>query len=495
MYKNAKRFTAIFLLVFLLIVSINFAVIAQDSSDVPSLNFQSPQLCSVPPGLKTQQVIADNDHSQVTMGDRIRVRVEGLSAVTRNATSKGNSFDPRQLVLYLDGYELENVHGEPVIVMVPGENQKKVVDDNWLAFRLERTHSSQAAWNTLLSQGSRYSINVIVGVGCPSKLAIPVSNPLSPPKLTIVLLSWRFWLCLLLIIAIALIFIRYCRNTLRSPGIEGVYSKREVINGEELLITQKVELQKRVRKNRISQFFLGRKKLNKNPFSLSISQLAFWTFIIFGSYLIIYGITGDYANILTRQSLILLGINSITAFGTSLIDGQGNEENKKGSQGISEGFFSDILSDINGVNFHRFQTFIWTVAIGLFFVLEVTKNLAMPEFDDTLLTLQGISSATYLGLRGQEQHGMTTDREPTFKEHNLSEQPSPRRQDNPPESDNSSKQPSPPKQDNPPESDNSSKQPSPPKQDNPPESDNSSKQPSPPKQDNPPESDSSTSAS
>ncbi|MEH2115204.1 hypothetical protein [Nostoc sp.] len=176
--------------------------------------------------------------------------------------------------------------------------------------------------------------------------------------------------------------------------------------------------------------------MNKNPFSLSISQLAFWTFLIFGSYLIIYGITGDYANILTRQSLILLGINSVTAFGTSLIDGQGNEENRKGSQGISEGFFTDILSDINGINFHRFQkTFIWTVAIGLFFVLEVIKNLAMPEFDDTLLTLQGISAATYLGLRGQEQHGMTKNPESSSKEDNLSEPPILTKQDNLLESD------------------------------------------------------------
>lgn len=88
MYRNAKRLTAIFLLVFLLIVSINFAVIAQDSSDGPSVNLPSSQLCSVPPGLKTQQVIADNGLNQVKMGDRIRIKVEGLSAATRNATDR-----------------------------------------------------------------------------------------------------------------------------------------------------------------------------------------------------------------------------------------------------------------------------------------------------------------------------------------------------------------------------------------------------------------------
>ncbi|MBC6430556.1 hypothetical protein FM036_06835 [Nostoc sp. HG1] len=437
MYRNAKRLTAIFLLVFLLIVSINFAVIAQDSSDGPSVNF-APQLCSVPPGLKTQQVIADNRSNEVKMGDRIRIKVEGLSAATRKATPNAtNSFDPRQLVLYLDGYELEDVHGEPVIVKVVGKDQKTVLQDDWLAFRLERTDSSQAAWNGLLGRPSRYSINVIAGVGCPKKLAIPVSDGFPPPQLTIVLFSWRFWLCLLLLVAIVLMFFRYCRNALRSSGIEGVYCQKEVIGGQELLITEKANLKNEYRKSGIAQFFLGRKKLNRNPFSLSISQLAFWTFLIFGSYLIIYGITGDYTNILTQQSLILLGINSVTTVGTSLIDGQGNEKKKKGSQRVSEGFFYDILSDINGVNFHRFQTFIWTLALGLFFVWEVLKNLAMPEFDDTLLTLQGISAATYLGLRGQEQHGMIKEPESTSTEDNSSEQPLLPEQDNPPQSDSS----------------------------------------------------------
>ncbi|WP_219929996.1 hypothetical protein [Nostoc commune] len=434
--------TAIFLLVFLLIVTINFAVIAQDSSDGPAVNF-APQLCSVPAGLKTQQVIADNGHNQVKMGDRIRIKVEGLSAATRKATANAtNSFDPRQLVLYLDGYELEDVHGEPVIVKVVGKDQKTVLEDDWLAFRLERTDSSEAAWNGLLGRGSRYSINAIAGVGCPKKIAIPVSDRFPPPQLTIVLFSWRFWLCLFLLVVVVLLFIRYCRNTLRSSGIEGVYSEIEVIGGQERLTTEKVDLKKVALKNeyrqsRIAQFFLGRKKLNRNPFSLSISQLAFWTFLIFGAYLIIYGITGDYTNILTQQSLILLGINSVTTVGTSLIDGQGNEKNKKGSQRVSEGFFYDILSDINGVNFHRFQTFIWTLALGLFFVWEVVKNLAMPEFDDTLLTLQGISAATYLGLRGQEQHGMIKEPESISIEDNSSTQPLPPEQANPPQSDSS----------------------------------------------------------
>ncbi|WP_196526111.1 hypothetical protein [Nostoc commune] len=40
----------------------------------------------MPAGLKTQQVIADNRSNEVKMGDRIRIKVEGLSAATRKAT-------------------------------------------------------------------------------------------------------------------------------------------------------------------------------------------------------------------------------------------------------------------------------------------------------------------------------------------------------------------------------------------------------------------------
>lgn len=438
MYKNAKRFTAIFLLVFLLIVSINFAAIAQDTSDVPSVNFASPRICSVPPTLRTEQVIADNVRNQVKMGDRIRVRVEGLSLAATSATPQGSSFDPRQLVLYLNGYQLEDIHGEPVSVMVQGKDQKKILDDNWLAFRLERTDSSQTAWNALLGGTTKPSINAIVGVGCPGKVAILVSDLQSPPQLKIVLFSWRFWLCLFLVLAIVLIFIRYGRDSLRSPGIEGLYSQKEVIDGEEKLITKELKIKKNPRFG-MAKIFLGSKEENRNPFSLSISQLAFWTFLIFAAYLIIYGVTGDYTNILTGQSLILLGINSVTAFGASLIDGHGNERKRKGSQGISKGFLNDILSDSNGVNFQRFQTFMWTAAIGIFFVWEVIKNLAMPEFDDTLLALQGISSATYLGLRGQEQHSMPT--QPigsTSQEDNSFEKQVIPEQEKPPESDLSS---------------------------------------------------------
>jgi hypothetical protein len=65
----------------------------------------------------------------------------------------------------------------------------------------------------------------------------------------------------------------------------------------------------------------------------------------------------------------------------------------------SEDFLKDVLSDANGVNFHRFQILAWTIVMGIIFIAQVFHELAMPEFSGTLLGLMGISAATYLGLK------------------------------------------------------------------------------------------------
>jgi hypothetical protein len=62
-------------------------------------------------------------------------------------------------------------------------------------------------------------------------------------------------------------------------------------------------------------------------------------------------------------------------------------------------WFMDILRDSEGVNFHRFQMAAWTLVLGLVFIQQVYRNLAMPEFSASVLALMGISAGTYLGLK------------------------------------------------------------------------------------------------
>jgi len=69
----------------------------------------------------------------------------------------------------------------------------------------------------------------------------------------------------------------------------------------------------------------------------------------------------------------------------------------------SKGFIKDILNDGDGVSFHRFQIAVWTIVLGTVFVWSVYRNISMPEFDASLLTLMGISSGTYVGFKFPEK--------------------------------------------------------------------------------------------
>ena len=69
----------------------------------------------------------------------------------------------------------------------------------------------------------------------------------------------------------------------------------------------------------------------------------------------------------------------------------------------SEGFLMDILSDADGISFHRFQIFAWTALLGIIFLLSALRTLTLVDFDNSLLTLMGISSGTYLGFKLPEK--------------------------------------------------------------------------------------------
>jgi hypothetical protein len=72
---------------------------------------------------------------------------------------------------------------------------------------------------------------------------------------------------------------------------------------------------------------------------------------------------------------------------------------------VSHGFLNDILSDDNGISFHRFQISVWTVVLIIIFLGRVYDTLAMPTFDATLLALMGISNGTYIGFKLPDQQG------------------------------------------------------------------------------------------
>jgi hypothetical protein len=175
-------------------------------------------------------------------------------------------------------------------------------------------------------------------------------------------------------------------------------------------------------------------------YSLGKSQMAFWGLLVLLCFVGVFILTGTMERI-PPQTLILLGISAATGLGAVLIgnskksefhttiEGLKREQQnlagqpvtpentahveainleieglKKQMQSVpSKGFWRDILDDGNIPSFHRFQVVLWTVVLGAVFVRSVAQVMSMPEFSETLLTLLGISNATYLGFKIPEK--------------------------------------------------------------------------------------------
>ncbi|MDB5233108.1 MAG: LysM repeat-containing protein [Hymenobacter sp.] len=135
-------------------------------------------------------------------------------------------------------------------------------------------------------------------------------------------------------------------------------------------------------------------------FSLAKSQLAWWTFLVLGSYLLIYCVTGEMTNI-TYTTLELLGISAGTAGIGSLI-GTPATPTATSPAPPSRGWWLDVLTDDQGVSIHRLQQVGFTLLLGYLFIRTVYKTVALPDWNENEILLLGISSATYLGLKSQE---------------------------------------------------------------------------------------------
>lgn len=175
-------------------------------------------------------------------------------------------------------------------------------------------------------------------------------------------------------------------------------------------------------------------------YSLGKSQMAFWGLMVLLSFVGVWVMTGTMERI-PAQALVLLGISGATGLGAVVI---GNSKEAKAKADLddelrklqaeqlalgaqfpgasaarlaqvprdiaalaakpaSRGFLLDICSDGDGLSFHRLQTVIWTLVLGVIFVRSVAQVMSMPEFQDNLLILMGISSGTYLGFKFPEK--------------------------------------------------------------------------------------------
>lgn len=152
------------------------------------------------------------------------------------------------------------------------------------------------------------------------------------------------------------------------------------------------------------------------PYSFARVQLAWWTVIIFSSLIAILSLCKGIPAFDT-SILILLGISSGTTAVARVIDvaDQQNEKIIPIQNNESENFLLDILSDGNGVSMHRFQTVVFNIIFGIWFIASVLSNMGqflavkpcffvdinhiLPVLDNNNLILLGLSSGTYAALK------------------------------------------------------------------------------------------------
>lgn len=150
----------------------------------------------------------------------------------------------------------------------------------------------------------------------------------------------------------------------------------------------------------------------KKSYSFARVQFAWWSVIILASFVAIM-LTRGIIPTLAESTLILLGISSVTTGAARLIDlsDKGNDKISMSQDEEGENFFLDILSDENGVSIHRFQTVVFNLAFGAWFVITVLERLndqafdvnhIIPEITGNNLILLGLSATAYAGLKATE---------------------------------------------------------------------------------------------
>jgi len=148
------------------------------------------------------------------------------------------------------------------------------------------------------------------------------------------------------------------------------------------------------------------------PFSLGKTQMAAWFANIAVAYLFIWAATSRL-DALNASLLILMGIGSATAFGSAFLermkatDAAAEEPPEPPARLKSRGFIEDLLCDEAGYSLPRLQIVGWTCILILVFWANVFRDLAMPDFSESVLALIGVSSGTYLGFKVQGKKNLS----------------------------------------------------------------------------------------
>lgn len=358
------------------------------------------------------------EESETGLGRSLHVQVTNL----RDAIIKDKR-DPAKFVLYLNGRPLWNVHGTLVDPQT-----------NTLEFLVARADTSRETWTLLLGKPTAFrKPNIRVGVGY-GDAQLDVARGAPPPVVTLIVMGgWRLTFGLLIL---GVLLVSFWQLAWQSNIIRDSVPPKPPPDA-------------------------------RKPYSLGRLQMAVWFFLILAAFVFLWMITGSAETLnaqslmlmgigtgtalgaaavdlgkrttaenslaslvpqraklaeeveqLTKQvqaaaaaqppadpaakSLLAVALAEKTAL-VSPLDAQIADAKAMESEPVSQNLWKDILTDANGISFHRFQMLAWTIVLGFVFIVGVYEGLAMPEFNATLLALMGIASGTYLGFKIPER--------------------------------------------------------------------------------------------
>lgn len=398
----------------LLLFQINFIV--KKVALILTLALISLNLIAEAPAPKSAIVVdAYVDGNAITksaaIGDILVVNVAHLNTLL---TAQNNI---KQVRLFIDCIEIE---GSVPVGWCPHGDGADV------KFLLQRTADNNKTWNLLLGYpefGKQfYHLPLSIGIGLAGQ-SVQATNVNSFDFVRIEK-AW-FWGCIIVLLLYFGVLLRYAKTTpmlrdapadLTPLGIPGLDA-------------------------------------GNAPFSLGKVQMAFWFSIVLASYVFIWLITDNY-ELITTGTLVLIGIGAATGLGAvsinnnksggtikqvqslqaqqadlrqatdllraslpaagiegkiaynNFLDSQLTTKINELIDGLKIGkdtFFNDILTDENGISFHRLQMVVFTMVLGFVFLYTVWATLTMPDFSPTLLTMQGLTAGTYLGFKIPEK--------------------------------------------------------------------------------------------
>ena len=253
---NAIRFAGITILIALgFLATLTPGVAAQNTNSQTTPNVQP----------KVTQIL----EGHLEADDLIKVEVEHLAEWV--ASNPANN--PAKLVPYMEGLAL---HGN-----YPSEIH---ITQNHLRFHLRITPENKSSWIDLLGapHGLRHPVSFSVGLEGQSQFDT-VYDQNNPAQLTVIS-PWYGFIALIIVLVtlVLLVWLARTTNLIREPGPKPIGGKLR-------------------------------------PYNLGRTQMAFWFFLVYASYVVIWLIT-DALDTITPSLLGLMGISAGTALSEALID-------------------------------------------------------------------------------------------------------------------------------------------------------------------------------